>query len=255
MSQMKIPEDLYRLREEKRVHLSGKQRMYLKVRRLFEFCVALVAAIVLLIPFLLVAIAQKISSPHEPIFFLQERVGKNDRPFKIIKFRSMKTSAPKSVATGELENPEMYVSKLGNFLRRTSIDEMPQIYNVLLGQMSIVGPRPLIPEEEEIQFLRWYYGIYAVPPGITGLAQINGRDFVDLYDKVYYDREYVKHIGLMQDVKIILKSIVAVLGRMGIRDGNVEQSEKTSVALYMESTLREQFAVEEENTFKFLAGK
>lgn len=255
MSHMEIPKDLYRLREEKRVHLSNKQRVYLKVRRLFEFCVALVAAIVLLIPFLLVAIAQKISSPHEPIFFMQKRIGKNDQPFKIIKFRSMKTSAPKSVATGALENPEMYVSKLGKFLRRTSIDELPQIYNVLLGQMSIVGPRPLIPEEEEIQFLRWYYGIYAVPPGITGLAQINGRDFVDLYDKVYYDREYVKHIGPMQDVKIILKSIVAVLGRMGIRDGNVNQSEKTSVALYMESTLREQFVAEEEKTLEYLTGR
>lgn len=238
MSHMEIPNELYRLREEKRVHLSNKQRMYLHVRRLFEFCVALVAAIVLLIPFLLVAIAQKISSPDEPIFFMQKRIGKNDQPFYIIKFRSMKTSAPKSVATGALENPEMYVSKLGNFLRQTSIDELPQIYNVLLGQMSIVGPRPLIPEEEEIQFLRWYYGIYAVPPGITGLAQINGRDFVDLYDKVYYDREYVRKVGFAEDAKIVLKSVVAVLGRMGIRDGKVEQSEKTQVVLHKESALQ-----------------
>lgn len=227
--------EMYDLREEKKIKLSPGQEVYVKVRFVFEWVASILAVIVLSPLFLAVCVLQKISAPNEPIFFLQERIGRGDKPFKIIKFRSMKSTAPKYTASGELEHPEEYVSKLGDFLRKTSIDELPQLFNVISCKMGLIGPRPLIEEESEVQFLRWYYGIYAIRPGITGWAQVNGRDFVDTYDKVYYDREYVQNIGPIMDLKIFLKSIMVVLGRVGNKDGTIDESERVSVALENES--------------------
>ena len=161
---------------EHQYHLSDRQRRYVAIKRVIDTCIAAVALLILIIPFLLIAILQKLSSPTEPVFFLQDRVGLHGKVFKIIKFRTMKSTAPHDTATSDLENAEMYLSKLGRVLRRFSIDELPQLINVLCGQMALIGPRPLIVAEYPAQYLREFYGVYEVRPGITGLAQVNGRD-------------------------------------------------------------------------------
>lgn len=218
------------------VHLTQKQKRYLAVRSVIDRILAALALIVLSPLFLVVSVAQKISAPDEPIFFLQKRVGRGAHCFNIIKFRTMKSSAPKNVATGDLESPETYISRLGRFLRDTSIDELPQFVNVVRGEMSLIGPRPLVYTEREIRFLRRWYGVYQVTPGITGWAQINGRDTVDVYDKVYYDREYVRNVSLLFDLKVIFKSVAVVLGHHGVVDGKIDpEFRKESIALLKES--------------------
>lgn len=205
------------------VCLTKKQRHYLAVRSVIDRVLAALALIVLSPLFLVVSVAQKISAPDEPIFFLQKRVGKDAHGFNIIKFRTMKSSAPNNVATRELENPEEYISRLGRFLRDTSIDELPQFVNVLKGDMSLIGPRPLVYTEHEIQTLRRLYGVYQVTPGLTGWAQVNGRDTVSVFDKVFYDCEYVQNVSPIFDLKIIGKSIQVVLKRQDVVDGKIDE--------------------------------
>ena len=220
------------------VQMTDKQKHYLVVRSVIDRILAGIALVILSPLFLIVSIAQKISAPDEPVFFLQKRVGKNAHCFNIIKFRTMKSSAPKNVATGDLADPQIYISRLGRFLRDTSIDELPQLVNVVNGDMSLIGPRPLVYTEREIRFLRRWYGVYQVTPGITGWAQVNGRDTVDIYDKVYYDREYVQNVSLKFDLKVIWKSVLVVLGRKGVVDGKVDpEFRKESIVLLKESQL------------------
>ena len=220
------------------VRMTDKQKRYLVVRSVIDRILAGIALIILSPLFLIVSIAQKISAPDEPVFFLQKRVGKNAHCFNIIKFRTMKSSAPKNVATGDLADPQIYISRLGRFLRDTSIDELPQLVNVVNGDMSLIGPRPLVYTEREIRFLRRWYGVYQVTPGITGWAQVNGRDTVDIYDKVYYDREYVQNVSLKFDLKVIWKSVLVVLGRKGVVDGKVDpEFRQESIVLLRESQL------------------
>lgn len=227
------------------VRMTDKQKRYLVVRSVIDRILAGIALIILSPLFLIVSIAQKISAPDEPVFFLQKRVGKNAHCFNIIKFRTMKSSAPKNVATGDLADPQIYISRLGRFLRDTSIDELPQLANVVKGEMSLIGPRPLVYTEREIRFLRRWYGVYQVTPGITGWAQVNGRDTVDIYDKVYYDREYVQNVSLKFDLKVIWKSVLVVLGRKGVVDGKVDpEFRKESIVLLRESQLVQNRKVE-----------
>lgn len=227
------------------VRMTDKQKHYLVVRSVIDRILAGIALVILSPLFLIVSIAQKISAPDEPIFFLQKRVGKNAHCFNIIKFRTMKSSAPKNVATGDLADPQIYISRLGRFLRDTSIDELPQLVNVVNGDMSLIGPRPLVYTEREIRFLRRWYGVYQVTPGITGWAQVNGRDTVDIYDKVYYDREYVQNVSLKFDLKVIWKSVLVVLGRKGVVDGKVDpEFRKESIVLLRESQLVQNRKVE-----------
>ena len=227
------------------VRMTDKQKRYLVVRSVIDRILAGIALIILSPLFLIVSIAQKISAPDEPVFFLQKRVGKNAHCFNIIKFRTMKSSAPKNVATGDLADPQIYISRLGRFLRDTSIDELPQLVNVVNGDMSLIGPRPLVYTEREIRFLRRWYGVYQVTPGITGWAQVNGRDTVDIYDKVYYDREYVQNVSLKFDLKVIWKSVLVVLGRKGVVDGKVDQEfRQESIVLLRESQLVQNRQVE-----------
>ena len=218
------------------VRMTDKQKRYLVVRSVIDRILAGIALVILSPLFLIVSIAQKISAPDEPIFFLQKRVGRNAHCFNIIKFRTMKSSAPKNVATGDLADPQIYISRLGRFLRDTSIDELPQLVNVVNGDMSLIGPRPLVYTEREIRFLRRWYGVYQVTPGITGWAQVNGRDTVDIYDKVYYDREYVQNVSLKFDLKVLWKSVLVVLGRHGVVDGKVDPKfRQESIVLLKES--------------------
>lgn len=227
------------------VRMTDKQKRYLVVRSVIDRILAGIALIILSPLFLIVSIAQKISAPDEPVFFLQKRVGKNAHCFNIIKFRTMKSSAPKNAATGDLADPQIYISRLGRFLRDTSIDELPQLANVVKGEMSLIGPRPLVYTEREIRFLRRWYGVYQVTPGITGWAQVNGRDTVDIYDKVYYDREYVQNVSLKFDLKVIWKSVLVVLGRKGVVDGKVDpEFRKESIVLLRESQLVQNRKVE-----------
>lgn len=227
------------------VQMTDKQKHYLVVRSVIDRILAGIALVILSPLFLIVSIAQKISAPDEPIFFLQKRVGKNAHCFNIIKFRTMKSSAPKNVATGDLADPQIYISRLGRFLRDTSIDELPQLVNVVNGDMSLIGPRPLVYTEREIRFLRRWYGVYQVTPGITGWAQVNGRDTVGIYDKVYYDREYVQNVSLKFDLKVIWKSVLVVLGRKGVVDGKVDpEFRKESIVLLRESRLVQNRKVE-----------
>lgn len=227
------------------VQMTDKQKHYLVVRSVIDRILAGIALVILSPLFLIVSIAQKISAPDEPIFFLQKRVGKNAHCFNIIKFRTMKSSAPKNVATGDLDDPQIYISRLGRFLRDTSIDELPQLVNVVNGDMSLIGPRPLVYTEREIRFLRRWYGVYQVTPGITGWAQVNGRDTVDIYDKVYYDREYVQNVSLKFDLKVIWKSVLVVLGRKGVVDGKVDSEfRQESIVLLRESQLVQNRKVE-----------
>lgn len=227
------------------VRMTDIQKRYLVVRSVIDRILAGIALVILSPLFLVVSIAQKISAPDEPVFFLQKRVGRNAHCFNIIKFRTMKSSAPKNVATGDLADPQIYISRLGRFLRDTSIDELPQLVNVVNGDMSLIGPRPLVYTEREIRFLRRWYGVYQVTPGITGWAQVNGRDTVDIYDKVYYDREYVQNVSLKFDLKVIWKSVLVVLGRKGVVDGKVDpEFRQESIVLLRESQLVQNRQVE-----------
>lgn len=198
-----------------------KKYLYKFIKRCFDFFVSLIALIVLLPLFLIVAIAIKIDS-RGPVFFVQHRMGKNNKVFKCIKFRSMKKEAPKEMATSVLEHPEMHITRVGKFIRKFSIDELPQLINCLNGTMSIIGPRPVVLTEEKLIKLRTQLGVYNMKPGISGYAQVNGRDDVYYKNKALLDAEYVKKASLWLDFKLILKTVVIVLKR----DGNNSEKQK-----------------------------
>ena len=196
--------------------VSGRKYAYIK--RFFDIAVSLVALLVLLVPFLLVSLIIFIDNPG-PVFFRQYRVGLKGKRFRLYKFRSMKVHAPKYMSTNDLVDSENYITRVGRILRKLSIDELPQLLNVLLGDMSIVGPRPLISDEQDVHMLRMRYGVYNVRPGITGLAQINGRDTVDVVDKVRYDVKYLNSYGLILDLRIIFATVPRVFGGRGVVEG------------------------------------
>lgn len=198
------------------VCLSRKQGQYMKVKQGVDLLVSILGLVLLAAPLGAIALIQKILSPREPVFFRQERVGQNGKIFRIIKFRTMRSDAPKEIATSQFENPDAYITPFGNFLRRFSIDELPQLVNVLTGEMAIIGPRPLIPSEQPVQTLRERCGVYSVRPGITGLAQINGRDRLDDYAKVWFDRKYVQELSCKQDLQIFIRSFSYILRQRDI---------------------------------------
>lgn len=188
-------------------------------KRLFDVCFSMIAIIVFAIPMVIVAICIKLDSPHEKVLFEQKRVGIDNKPFTIFKFRSMSADAPHQMATENFENPEQYITKVGKILRKSSLDELPQLFNVLKGDMSIVGPRPLIPKEKYVLELRNSYGANKILPGITGLAQVHGRDQVTDENKASYDGKYASHVSLPLDATIILKTVLDVVRSRGVREG------------------------------------
>ena len=188
-------------------------------KRGFDIFFSLVAIIILAIPMMIIALWIKIDSPHEKVLFKQERIGINNVPFTILKFRSMRDDAPHQMATENFENPEMYITRVGKILRKTSMDELPQLFNVLKGDMSIVGPRPLIPKEKYVLKLRDEYGANKILPGITGLAQVHGRDQVTDENKASYDGKYALNVSLLLDASIILKTVSDVVRSRGVREG------------------------------------
>lgn len=188
-------------------------------KRGFDIFFSLIAIIILAIPMMIIALWIKIDSPHEKVLFKQERIGINNVPFTILKFRSMRDDAPHQMATENFENPEMYITRVGKILRKTSLDELPQLLNVLKGDMSIVGPRPLIPKEKYVLKLRDEYGANKILPGITGLAQVHGRDQVTDENKASYDGKYALNVSLLLDASIIMKTVSDVVRSRGVREG------------------------------------
>ena len=192
--------------------------IYFKVKRLMD-CIMSLIGIILLIPvFIIIVFLIKIDSKG-PAIFRQERYGKNKKPFYIYKFRTMRLDAPKNVSTKELNDSKKYITKIGAFLRRTSLDELPQLFNILLGQMSIVGPRPVVLKEKKLIVAREQYGANDVKPGITGWAQINGRDRLSAKEKAELDGFYVENIGFLMDLKCFFKTIQYVLKGQDILEG------------------------------------
>lgn len=209
--------------EEKTEKEDKKERSFRWYRdffkRICDIIVSLIALILLAIPMLIIAIWIKIDSPKEPILFKQTRVGKNDVPFTILKFRSMNKNAPHQMATENFEHPEEYITPVGKFIRKTSLDELPQIFNVLKGEMSIIGPRPLIPAEKEVLAMRDEYGASRILPGITGLAQVHGRDEITDRNKAAYDGKYALNISILLDISIFFRTIFDVVCSRGFREG------------------------------------
>jgi len=197
--------------------LNSRQRKYLPLKYALDFILSLLGLVIFFLPMCLIALIQKLIEPHEPVFFVHDRIGKDGKPFCIVKFRSMKSVVDHYLPTSEAPPAEECMTPFGRFLRDSSLDELPQLFQVLAGKMSLVGPRPLIPQEKEIHRMRWEYGVYQLRPGITGWAQINGRDHVKGSKKVELDYEYLKRIGFFTDASILWKTVKAV-----VRQENVE---------------------------------
>ncbi|NLB37469.1 MAG: sugar transferase [Clostridiales bacterium] len=187
------------------------------MKRLFDICLGLLSLIIFS-PVLLIVALIVIIDDGFPIVFKQERVGKDNKLFKIRKFRTMKNGT-RNTATHDLTEAQEQITRSGRYLRRTSIDELPQLLNILDGTMSFVGPRPLIIDEKEIRELRIKNAIYSVRPGITGWAQINGRDNLSIEQKVELDREYIEKQSLLFDIKILFKTIFVVFKKENITEG------------------------------------
>lgn len=201
------------------------QKIYMGIKRFLDFLLALVAIILLSWLFLILCIAIKIDDPG-PILFKQKRVGLHKKHFNILKFRTMKTSTPKDMPTHMLENPEQYITRVGKFLRKSSLDELPQVFNILIGQMSIVGPRPALWNQFDLIEERDKYGANDVVPGMTGWAQVNGRDELEIPVKAKLDGYYVEHFGFGMDVKCFFKTIGAVLSHDGVVEGGTGEMKK-----------------------------
>ena len=191
---------------------------YRYIKRIIDILLSGLAIIILSPLLLILCIAIKLDSPG-PIFFTQKRVGIHKTYFQIYKFRTMRTDTPKDMPTHMLANPEQYITKFGKFLRKTSLDELPQLWNILKGDMSFVGPRPLISSEMRAHRLRLEYGVYRFRPGLTGWAQINGRDSISLLRKMKLDKEYCDNWSLKLDLIILLRSVGAVVKQEGFHEG------------------------------------
>lgn len=188
-------------------------------KRIEDVSIALAALVILGLPMLLVAAAIRLTSKG-PALFRQKRFGKDKQLFTVYKFRTMSTKAPKNMPTNSFTNADSYITPLGGVLRKLSIDELPQLLNVIKGEMSIVGPRPVIKTEKKLISLRQKYHANSVKPGITGWAQVNGRDDLDDQRKAEMDGEYVQRLSFLTDVKIMIKTIGAVLMMSGHTEGN-----------------------------------
>ena len=185
-------------------------------KRLLDLILSLAACVILAIPMGIIAIWIKMDSPG-PVFFRQRRVGAHKKHFNILKFRTMRGDTPHDVPTHLLKNADSYITKSGAFLRRTSLDELPQIYNIVAGQMSIIGPRPALYNQYDLIEARDRVHANDIRPGLTGLAQVNGRDELPIDVKARYDGEYAAHVTFLNDVKIFFRSIGYVFARLACK--------------------------------------
>ena len=200
--------------------------MYQKyAKRLIDLLLSACAIVVLSPVYLLICIAVVADDPG-PVFFRQKRVGIHKTHFWILKFRTMKVSTPKDVPTHLLENPEQYITRVGKFLRKTSLDELPQIFQIFTGKMAIIGPRPALWNQFDLIAERDKYGANDVRPGLTGWAQINGRDELPIDVKARFDGEYVQNLSFAFDCKCFFGTIRSVLKSEGVVEGGTGQLEK-----------------------------
>ncbi len=202
-----------------------KRLFYRFMKRSFDIIVSFLSLVVFSPFMLIIAIAIKCDSKGS-VIFKQKRMGKNGKVFYCYKFRSMRTDAPSDCATSRLENPEQYQTRLGRFLRKTSLDELPQLWCVLVGSMSIIGYRPLVLTEENCNEMRRRLNVFTVRPGISGYAQVHGRDDVYYKNKAILDAEYVKKASLWLDLKLIFQTIGVVLKREGNQDEKTKRKQK-----------------------------
>lgn len=196
---------------------------YLFVKRTLDIVLSLIAIIMLAIPMLIIAIVVKTDSKG-PVLFKQKRVGKHQKPFYCLKFRSMITEAPKDCPPYMFKNPDAFITKSGRILRKSSLDELPQLFNILKGEMTIIGPRPCTPKEVDLIRLREKNGVFELTPGLTGWAQVNGRDEISIKGKVKRDREYAEKASFGFDVKIFWMTVIKVIKREGVHEGQNEKN-------------------------------
>ncbi len=195
------------------------------VKRIIDIALSGIGLVVLSPVYLIVIIAIKIDDPG-PVLFTQKRVGRNKKYFKLHKFRSMKMSTPHDVPTHMLDNPDRYITKVGRLMRRTSIDELPQVWDIFVGNMSIIGPRPALWNQDVLVAERDKYNANDVKPGLTGWAQINGRDELEIPDKAKLDGDYVKKISFPFDVKCFVGTIFSVVKSDGVVEGGTGELHK-----------------------------
>jgi len=194
----------------KRNFLTIRQKIYLPFKRFFDILLSLLVIIIFAPLYLIIAIIIKCSSKG-PVFFKQERIGKYKKHFKILKFRTMRIDAPKDIPTHLLENPEMYITGIGKFLRKTSLDEIPQAFNIFAGHMSVVGPRPALYNQDDLVAERDKYHANDIVPGLSGWAQCNGRDTLPIPEKAKLDGEYVKRFNIWFDIRIVVRTFFQAL--------------------------------------------
>ena len=204
--------------------LSPWQRGYRILKGILDFLISLIGLILLALPMAVLAIAIKIDDPG-PVFFRQKRVGRNQKTFQMMKFRSMKMDTPHDTPTHLLADPYQYITKVGKFLRRTSLDELPQLFNILMGQMSIVGPRPALWNQFDLNEARENYGVHQVRPGLTGWAQVNGRDELEIPVKAKLDGEYIEKFGFIMDCRCFLATF-GILNGKGVVEGGTGAMER-----------------------------
>ncbi|MGA7479832.1 MAG: sugar transferase [Azonexus sp.] len=184
------------------------------MKRLFDLVLSALGIIVLALPLLMVALAVKLTSPG-PVLYWSDRVGRHNRIFRMPKFRSMRTDTP-AVATHLLQDPDAWLTPIGAFLRKTSLDELPQLWSILAGDMSIVGPRPALFNQDDLIALRSERGVHELAPGLTGWAQVNGRDELPIPQKVELDVEYLRRRSFLFDLRIVWLTVIKVLRRDGV---------------------------------------
>lgn len=199
--------------------------MYKYLKRPLDFLISLIALIILSPLFLLIAIWIKLNSKG-PVFFRQKRVGKNKELFEIYKFRSMRTDTPSDMPTHMLSNPEAFITSSGKFLRKTSLDELPQLINIVAGEMAIIGPRPALWNQYDLIEERDKYKANDIRPGLTGWAQINGRDELEIPVKAKLDGDYVERMSFVFDIKCFVGTIISVFRSDGVIEGGTGTIEK-----------------------------
>lgn len=205
---------------------------YLKIKRLFGLILSVLGLILLSPVFFMLILAIKLDSPG-PVLFKQKRVGMYKKHFYILKFRTMRIDTPKDTPTHLLKNPDQWITKTGKFLRKTSLDELPQIINIIKGEMSIIGPRPALWNQYDLINERDKHGANDIPVGLTGWAQINGRDELEIEEKAKLDGEYVKKIGLAMDLRCFMGTLFSIAKSDGVVEGSTGRpTEKSNSANY-----------------------
>lgn len=196
------------------------------IKRIFDFILSFLGIILFSWLFIILIILIKCTSKG-PVFFKQKRIGIHKSIFYILKFRTMRIETPKDMPTHLLNNPEEFITPIGKFLRKTSLDELPQLFNIMIGQMALVGPRPALWNQYDLIEVRDQYGANNIRPGLTGWAQVNGRDELPILQKAAFDGEYVGRMGFFFDLKCLWRTVVCVLKHDGLREGRAEERNKS----------------------------